>query len=443
MSKVDEVPAGVLSRRGRRARWVAVGLLAATLMATSCQNSDETSPPSAAPEEPSVSASPTIDPTVEPVAAWTVSQPGTNGNIMGIPEGLVVLPSPNQQDSTMRLLDWETGEEMWSAALTADAPGVQYFAPGPKLPDGRLGVWEESGGSRLLVYDAVDGRLVTRVMVPSDHYFNVAPSGALYEMDYSTEGEIVLSRAASFEAGAQKEWSVTIDDTREWFWVREHDGVADFCSDGQAAPYEYACYLSLRISDGSTVGAFYRSAWVGQTLVGLTQEGVATAISLDGRELWTTTLEPGTLRVWGDNLLFLSEGQGTSVVALDPATGKELWRNTDRWVTMLVDEDPRDETGPPIVQIPYPTLQMGTIDMATGEINLVSYEQDPRYEFIALPSGVWLAGAVGVDGSQAIALVPGKEGTLWPDTMAAYEQFKMADGHLIGIRGDSLTLLTW
>lgn len=440
MNKVDAVSAGVLSRWGRRARWVAVGLIAATLMATSCRNSDEASPPPAsAPGEPSVSASPTI---VEPVAAWTVSQPGTSGNIMGIPEGLVVLPNRGQQDSTMRLLDWETGAEVWSVDLAATAPGVPGFTPGPKLPAGRLGVWEE-GGSRLLVYGADDGHLVTQVMVQPDHYFDVAPSGALYEMDYSTEGQIVLSRAASFEAGEKKEWSVTLDDTREWFWVREHDGVVDFCSDGQAAPHEYACYLSLRTSDGSTVGAFFRSVWVGQTLVGLTQEGVATAVSLDGRELWTTTLEPGTLRVWGDNLLFLGEDQGTSVVGLDPATGKELWRNTepDRWVTMQVDEDPRDETGPPIVQIPHPSLQMGTIDMATGAINLVSYQQDPRYEFTALPGGVWLAGAAGVDGGQSIALLPGREGTLWPDTMAAYEQFQVADGHLIGIRGDSLTLL--
>ena len=93
------------------------------------------------------------------------------------------------------------------------------------------------------------------------------------------------------------------------------------------------------------------------------------------------------------------------------------------------------------MQIPHPSLQMGTIDMATGAINLVSYQQDPRYEFTALPGGVWLAGAAGVDGGQSIALLPGREGTLWPDTMAAYEQFQVADGHLIGIRGDSLTLL--
>ena len=36
--------------------------------------------------------------------------------------------------------------------------------------------------------------------------------------------------------------------------MREHDGVTDFCVDGQAGPvHEYACYLSVHTDDGSPV----------------------------------------------------------------------------------------------------------------------------------------------------------------------------------------------
>ena len=113
-------------------------------------------------------------------------------------------------------------------------------------------------------------------------------------------------------ARAKIEGMIDPDLLREWFWVREHDGVTDFCVDGQAGPvHEYACYLSVHTDDGSPVvkdGVWHRSAWVGNVLVGQKNDGPLKGFDQHGKELWTAEVRGGYPLGWEDDLVYVTEG---------------------------------------------------------------------------------------------------------------------------------------
>lgn len=427
------------------------GIMTAVLLLTSCWGSStDGSSPQASVSAASPSPPPTPSGPPEQLSvAWQAEAPKTLAE-MGIPEGLVLLPALDQGNTRLRLLSWSDGSELWSVDIAKDLGTADFLERGPTMPPGQVAIWahEPEENPSLLVYDATDGTLLSKVKGRSGRHLAVAESGAIYEMD-TTGVSITISRAESAATFDTKQWTIQRDEeAREWFWVREHDGIVDFCVDGQAGPlYHYACYMSLHIADGTPVaedGMLYRSTWVGDILVGLEEGGPLKAFDSSGKELWSADVPAGYPLGWGEHLFFFGEGDGADLIALDPRTGKELWTqkwDQDQWFEPLIDQTPSPEDGPLVMVQAYPEVRTGVLDPVSGEVNLVDHGLTEYRQ--ADPSlGGSLLISSGDHGEPTWTVVnPGKPGTLWADVLATYEWFKMIDGRLVAHQGDRIALL--
>ncbi|MDO5066745.1 MAG: PQQ-binding-like beta-propeller repeat protein [Propionibacteriaceae bacterium] len=452
------IPGESMTGQGRRCRLL-VALVAAVLLLTSCWG-ESAGTPSSAPTTSAeattavggTSPAPTPSPTGPPEqlkVTWEIEVPKVHAR-MAVPEGLVLLPDLAADNTTLKLLSWADGSELWSVDISKDLELADFLQAGPTMPPGQLAIWAEQPerNPSLLVYDAADGTLQTRIEGKEGHHLAVAESGAIYEMD-TTGRSITISRAESARTFSTKQWTIQRDEeAREWFWVREHDGIVDFCVDGQAGPvYNYACYMSLHIVDGTPVaedGMLYRSAWAGETLVGLEQGGPLKAFDRSGKELWSAEVSEGYPLGWGDHLLFFPDSGSPDLIALDPRTGQELWSKEwgdEAWSEPLIDQTPSPEDGPLVMVQAYPSVKTGVLDFTTGDVNLVDHGLT-EYR-LAEPSlgGTLLVASGDYEALKWTVVKPGESGSLWADMLTKYDELMMLDGRLVAFKGDRIALL--
>ena len=321
MKAVAHSPIAAASPASRWRLRGAAALMGAVLLTTSCWGTGSETP------SPTVSSSPESSPPPTPpaqiTATWEVTVAGS-GPLLETHEGLVVAPDLAAGGSKLRMLNWADGSEVWSVDVSSDLAGFDILRKVPDTPPGQVAMWAESSQQQrtLFVYSTTDGSLIGRLDEEPERYLAMAASGAIYEMDSSNEGTVRISRASSVKEAHTKQWSFDLpEEDREWFWVREHDGVTDFCVDGQAGPvHEYACYLSVHTDDGSPVvkdGVRYRSAWVGNVLAGRKNDGTLKGFDQQGKELWTVEVEDGYPLGWGDDLIYVT-GDGAKLCGPGP-----------------------------------------------------------------------------------------------------------------------------
>jgi len=349
------------------------------------------------------------------------------------------------------MLNWADGSEVWSVDISGDLTGFERLEKVSDMVSGQVALWAKTSQQRrsLFVYSTADGSLIGRLDEKPEHYLAMAASGAIYEMDTSNKGSVRISRAPSVKEANTKQWSIDLpEEAREWFWVREHDGVTDFCVDGQAGPVnEYACYLSVHTDDGSPVvkdEVWHRSAWVGNVLVGQKNDGPLKGFDQHGKELWTAEVRGGYPLGWGDDLVYVTEGMHRSFVGLDPATGKELWRRDwdgGPWLTPVFDRTPSPQDGPLSVFVPSPSIRTGVLDPKTGQLDLVDHQITKAHNVIPTLGGALLIPTGDYYAPTWIALDPGKPGTLWDDVLKNYDTYSMLDGRFVASKGDRIALL--
>lgn len=428
----------------------AAALMGAVLMTTSCWGTGSETPSSAPTIPSSPESSPPPTPPARLTTAWEATVTGS-GPLIGAHEGLVVAPALTTGGSKLRMLNWADGSEVWSVDISGDLTGFERLEKVSDMVSGQVALWAKTSQQRrsLFVYSTTDGSLIGRFDEKPKHYLAMAASGAIYEMDTSNEGTVRISRAPSVKEAHTKQWSIDLpEEAREWFWVREHDGVTDFCVDGQAGPVnEYACYLSVHTDDGSPVvkdEAWHRSAWVGNVLVGQKNDGPLKGFDQHGKELWTAEVRGGYPLGWGDDLVYVTEGMHRSFVGLDPATGKELWRRDwdgGPWLAPVFDRTPSPQDGPLSVVVPSPSVRTGVLDPKTGQLDLVDYQITEAREVVPTLGGALLISTGTSDVSSWFAVDPGKPGTLWSDVLKNYDTYSMLDGHLVASKGDRIALL--
>ena len=363
----------------------------------------------------------------------------------------MVAPDLTAGGSKLRMLNWTDGSEVWSVDVSSDLAGFDILRKVPDTPPGQVAMWAETSQQQrtLFVYSTTDGSLIGRFDENPGHYLTMAASGAIYELDTSNEGTVRISRAPSVKKANTKQWSIDLpEEAREWFWVREHDGVTDFCVDGQAGPVnEYACYLSVHTDDGSPVvkdEVWHRSTWVGNVLIEQKNDGPLKGFDQQGKELWTVEVEDGYPLGWGDDLVYVTEGTHRSFVGLDPTTGKELWRRDGDggpWLTPVFDRTPSPQDGPLSVVVPSPSVRTGVLDPKTGQLDLVDHQIAEAREVIPTLGGALLISTGTGDVSSWFAVDPGKPGTLWSDVLKNYDTYSMLDGRLVASKGDRIALL--
>ena len=363
----------------------------------------------------------------------------------------MVAPDLAAGGSKLRMLNWADGSEVWSVDVSSDLAGFDILRKVPDAPPGQVAMWAETSQQQrtLFVYSTTDGSLIGRLDEEPERYLAMAASGAIYEMDSSNEGTVRISRAPSVKEAHTKQWSFDLpEEAREWFWVREHDGVTDFCVDGQAGPtHEYACYLSVHTGDGSPVvkdGVRYRSAWAGNVLAGRKNDGPLKGFDQQGKELWTVEVEDGYPLGWGDDLIYVTEGTHRSFVGLDPATGKELWRRDGDggpWLTPVFDRTPSPQDGPLSIMVLDPSIQTGVLDPKTGQLDLVDHQITEIREVFPPIGGALLISTGTSDVSAWFVLYPGKPGTLWDDVLKNYDTYDTLDGRFVASKGDRIALL--
>lgn len=438
--------------RGRRLRLL-TALVSTVLILTSCWGGGSDASSSAPVTSSGMTTTPSPTPSSSEVpeqlsAAWEVEVLAA-GFRMGIPEGLVVLPDLTDEVPRLRLLNWTDGSELWAVDIAKDLGEADFLERGPRMPPGQVAIWahEAEANASLLVYNAADGALISRIEGKDGHHLAVAESGAIYDMDF-TGASITISRAESATTFGTKQWTIRGDEERKWFWVREHDGIVDFCVDGQAGPlYHYACYMSLHIADGTPVaedGMLYRSAWVGETLVGLEDGGPLKAFDTSGKELWSVDVPDGYPLGWGEHLLFFAEGEDAGLIALDPGTGQKLWgktRERGNWADPLIDQTPSPEDGPLVMVQAHPGVRTGVLDPATGEVTLVDHGLTDYRQAEPSLAGTLLISSGNYEALTWTVVRPGESGTLWADVLAQYDEFEMLDGRLVARRGDRIALL--
>ena len=428
----------------------AAALMGAVLLTTSCWGTGSETPSSAPTIPSSPESSPPPTPPARLTTAWEVTVTGS-GPLIGAHEGLVVAPDLATGGSKLRMLNWADGSEVWSVDISGDLTGFERLEKVSDMVSGQVALWAKTSQQRrsLFVYSTADGSLIGRLDEKPEHYLAMAASGAIYEMDTSNEGSVRISRAPSVKEAHTKQWSIDLpEEAREWFWVREHDGVTDFCVDGQAGPtHEYACYLSVHTGDGSPVvkdGVRYRSAWAGNVLAGRKNDGPLKGFDQHGKELWTVEVEDGYPLGWGDDLIYVTEGTHQSFVGLDPATGKELWRR-DRdggpWLTPVFDRTPSPQDGPLSVMVLDPSIQTGVLDPKTGQVDLVDHQITEIREVFPPIGGALLISTGTSDVSAWFVLYPGKPGTLWDDVLKNYDTYDTLDGRFVASKGDRIALL--
>ena len=450
MKAVTHSPNAAASPASRWRLRGAAALMGAVLMTTSCWSTGSETPSSAPTIPSSPESSPPPTPPARLTTAWEVTVTGS-GPLIGAHEGLVVAPALTTGGSKLRMLNWADGSEVWSVDVSGDLTGYKRLEQVPDMPPGQVAMWAENSQQRrtLFVYSTADGSLIGRLDEKPEHYLAMAASGAIYEMDTSNEGSVRISRAPSVKEAHTKQWSIDLpEEAREWFWVREHDGVTDFCVDGQAGPiHEYACYLSVHTGDGSPVvkdGVWHRSAWVGNVLVGHKENGPLKGFDQHGKELWTSELQDGYPLGWGDDLVYVTEGTHRSFVGLDPATGKELWRrdwDEGSLPGLVFDRTPSPQDGPLSVFVPSPSIRTGVLDPKTGQVDLVDHQIANAHNVIPTLGGALLIPTGDYYAPTWIALDPGKPGTLWSDVLKNYDAYDTLDGRLVASRGDRITLL--
>lgn len=430
---------------------LAAAFTATLLLMTSCWGAEPGTPASSSAPSGSAPSATGVAAAGELSVAWEVERFEVQAH-MGVAEGLVLLPDLAAGNTKLAMLSWEDGRELWSVDIAKDLGGADLLESGPRMPAGQVAFWAHTPevSPSLLVYDTAAGSLLARVEGREGNYLSVAESGAVYEMIHSPEGSgtVSISRAASATDFAAKQWTIQEDEeATKWFWVREHDGVVDFCVDGQAGPlYHYACYASLHIADATPVagdGQLYRSTWVGDTLVGLEQGGPLQAFDASGRELWRVDVPAGYPLGWGEHLLFFPDDGPPAVIALDPGTGRELWTSDreDGWMEPLIDRTPSPEDGPLVMVQAYPSVRTGVLDPATGDITLVDHGLADFREAFPTVDGAVLIASGGPDSLTWTAVKPGQPGTLWTNVLSEYDAFRMFDGHLVAVRGDRIALL--
>ena len=427
----------------------AAALMGAVLMTTSCWGTGSETPSSAPTIPSSPESSPPPTPPARLTTAWEVTVPGS-GPLLEAREGLVVAPDLATGGSKLRMLNWADGSEVWSVDVSSDLTGFNILRKIPDAPPGQVALWAEASRQRsLFVYSTADGSIIGRLDEKPERYLAMAASGAIYEMDTSKEGSVRISRAPSVKEAHTKQWSIDLpEEAREWFWVREHDGVTDFCVDGQAGPvHEYACYLSVHTDDGSPVvkdGVRYRSAWVGNVLVGHKENGPLKGFDQHGKELWTSELQDGYPLGWGDDLVYVTESTHRSFVGLDPATGKELWRrdwDEGSFPGLVFDRTPSPQDGPLSVMVLDPSIQTGVLDPKTGQVDLVDHQITEIREVFPPIGGALLISTGTSDVSAWFVLYPGKPGTLWDDVLKNYDTYDTLDGRFVASKGDRIALL--
>ena len=428
----------------------AAALMGAVLLTTSCWGTGSETPSSAPTVPSSPESSPPPTPPARLTTAWEVTVTGA-GPLLEAHEGLVVAPDLAAGGSKLRMLNWADGSEVWSVDVSSDLTGFNIIRKIPDAPPGQVAMWAETSQQQraLFVYSTADGSLIGRFNEIPEHYLAMAASGAIYELDTSNKGMVRISRAPSVQKANTKQWSIDLpEEAQEWFWVREHDGVTDFCVDGQTGPtHKYACYLSVHTSDGSPVvkdGVRYRSAWAGNILAGRKNDGPLKGFDQHGKELWTVEVEDGYPLGWGDDLIYVTEGRPKSFVGLDPATGKELWRRDwdgGPWFTPVFDRTPSPQDGPLGVMVLDPPVQTGVLDPKTGQVNLVDHQITEIREVFPTIGGALLISTGTSDVSSWFAVDPGKPGTLWDDVLKKYDTYDTLNGHLVASKGDRIALL--
>lgn len=427
----------------------AAALMGAVLMTTSCWGTGSETPSSAPTIPSSPESSPPPTPPARLTTAWEVTVTGS-GPLIGAHEGLVVAPDLTAGGSKLRMLNWADGSEVWSVDVSSDLAGFERLEKVSDMVPGQVALWAKASRRRsLFVYSTADGSLIGRLDEKPEHYLAMAASGAIYEMDTSNGGTVRISRAPSVKEANTKQWSIDLpEEAREWFWVREHDGVTDFCVDGQAGPvHEYACYLSVHTDDGSPVvkdGVWHRSAWVGNVLVGHKENGPLKGFDQHGKELWTSELQDGYPLGWGDDLVYVTEGTHRSFVGLDPATGKELWRrdwDEGSFPGLVFDRTPSPQDGPLSVFVPSPSIRTGVLDPKTGQVDLVDHQITKAHDVIPTFGGALLIPTGDYYAPTWIALDPGKPGTLWDDVLKNYDTYATLGDRLMASKGDRIALL--
>ena len=428
----------------------AAALMGAVLLTTSCWGTGSETPSSAPTIPSSPESSPPPTPPARLTTAWEVTVTGS-GPLIGAHEGLVVAPDLATGGSKLRMLNWADGSEVWSVDISGDLTGFERLEKVSDMVSGQVALWAKTSQQRrsLFVYSTADGSLIGRLDEKPERYLAMAASGAIYEMDTSKEGSVRISRAPSVKEAHTKQWSIDLpEEAREWFWVREHDGVTDFCVDGQAGPvHEYACYLSVHTGDGSPVvkdGVWHRSAWVGNVLVGHKENGPLKGFDQHGKELWTSELQDGYPLGWGDDLVYVTEGTHRSFVGLDPATGKELWRrdwDEGSFPGLVFDRTPSPQDGPLSVFVPSPSIRTGVLDPKTGQVDLVDHQITKAHDVIPTFGGALLIPTGDYYAPTWIALDPGKPGTLWDDVLKNYDTYATLGDRLMASKGDRIALL--
>lgn len=450
MKAVTHSPNAAASPASRWRLRGAAALMGAVLMTTSCWGTGSETPSSAPTIPSSPESSPPPTPPARLTTAWEVTVTGS-GPLIGAHEGLVVAPDLATGGSKLRMLNWADGSEVWSVDISGDLTGFERLEKVSDMVSGQVALWAKTSQQRrsLFVYSTADGSLIGRLDEKPEHYLAMAASGAIYEMDTSNEGSVRISRAPSVKEAHTKQWSIDLpEEAREWFWVREHDGVTDFCVDGQAGPvHEYACYLSVHTDDGSPVvkdGVRHRSAWVGNVLVGHKENGPLKGFDQHGKELWTSELQDGYPLGWGDDLVYVTEGTHRSFVGLDPATGKELWRrdwDEGSFPGLVFDRTPSPQDGPLSVFVPSPSIRTGVLDPKTGQVDLVDHQITKAHDVIPTFGGALLIPTGDYYAPTWIALDPGKPGTLWDDVLKNYDTYATLGDRLMASKGDRIALL--
>ena len=449
MKAVTHSPNAAASPASRWRLRGAAALMGAVLMTTSCWGTGSETPSSAPTIPSSPESSPPPTPPARLTTAWEVTVTGS-GPLIGAHEGLVVAPDLATGGNKLRMLNWADGSEVWSVDISGDLTGFERLEKVSDMVPGQVALWAKASRRRsLFVYSTADGSLIGQLDEKPEHYLAMAASGAIYEMDTSNEGTVRISRAPSVKEANTKQWSINLpEEAREWFWVREHDGVTDFCVDGQAGPiHEYACYLSVHTGDGRPVvqdGVWHRSAWVGNVLVGHKENGPLKGFDQHGKELWTSELQDGYPLGWGDDLVYVTEGTHRSFVGLDPATGKELWRrdwDEGSFPGLVFDRTPSPQDGPLSVFVPSPSIRTGVLDPKTGQVDLVDHQITKAHDVIPTFGGALLIPTGDYYAPTWIALDPGKPGTLWDDVLKNYDTYATLGDRLMASKGDRIALL--
>ena len=449
MKAVTHSPNAAASPASRWRLRGAAALMGAVLMTTSCWGTGSETPSSAPTIPSSPESSPPPTPPARLTTAWEVTVTGS-GPLIGAHEGLVVAPDLATGGNKLRMLNWADGSEVWSVDISGDLTGFERLEKVSDMVPGQVALWAKASRRRsLFVYSTADGSLIGRLDEKPERYLAMAASGAIYEMDTSKEGSVRISRAPSLKEANTKQWSIDLpEEAREWFWVREHDGVTDFCVDGQAGPVnEYACYLSVHTGDGSPVvkdGVRYRSAWAGNVLAGRKNDGPLKGFDQHGKELWTSELQDGYPLGWGDDLVYVTEGTHRSFVGLDPATGKELWRrdwDEGSFPGLVFDRTPSPQDGPLSVFVPSPSIRTGVLDPKTGQVDLVDHQITKAHDVIPTFGGALLIPTGDYYAPTWIALDPGKPGTLWDDVLKNYDTYATLGDRLMASKGDRIALL--